>query len=55
MAKLREAIRNLFRPTPPPTDEERQRMAEARPATREEIEKARAKHGWRTSLPGSGG
>lgn len=54
MAKLYDYVRDLFRPTPPPTDEEKQRMAEARPATAEQIEQAKAEHGWKTSLPGSG-
>ncbi len=47
-------IRALFRPTPAPTEEERRRMAQAQPATDEEIAAAKDKHGWRTSLPGAG-
>jgi len=54
MGKLRNYLRDLFSPTPPPTDEERQRMAEARPATSQEIADAKDKHGWKTNLPGSG-
>jgi hypothetical protein len=54
MANLRDMIRALFRPTPPPTEEERKRMAEAQPATDDEIAAAKGKHGWKTSLPGAG-
>lgn len=53
MGKLRNYLRDLFSPTPPHTAEEKERMAEARPATPQEIAEAKAKHGWKTNLPGS--
>jgi len=48
---LLEQLRALFRPTPPPTDEEVKRLAEIRPATDDEIDAARDKFGWRRLWP----
>lgn len=54
MGKLGKSIMDLFRPTPPHTAEELQRIAEARPATTEEIADVKDELGWKTNLPGSG-